>query len=214
MQLDLLDFKEEANEVQTKWKFNALLQLPWKPRLAAAGGTKHVIDKVNQALWSTLFQPSQSPERHVLHCVIGPHHWPPLPRPAWPGLCQKLMQIKVRKDLWHKKHARHKPLRAVWLMQDSGRVIKHIESWDVEPSRVVQQLLKPASKSPSSKAELFMLALSQGDAKGMWLTSADTSLLASSPVVLLALVLRSLTGNGLPVSTLGIHPHANHAMIP
>lgn len=46
IQLDLLDFKEEEDEVLTKWKFNALLQLPWKPRLAAAGGTKHVLDRV------------------------------------------------------------------------------------------------------------------------------------------------------------------------
>ena len=46
VQLDLLEFKEDGNEVQTKWRFNALLQLPWKPRLAAAGGTKHVLDQV------------------------------------------------------------------------------------------------------------------------------------------------------------------------
>ena len=46
VQLDLLEFKEDGNEVRTKWRFNALLQLPWKPRLAAAGGTKHVIDQV------------------------------------------------------------------------------------------------------------------------------------------------------------------------
>jgi len=46
IQLDLMEFKEEGDEVRTKWKFSALLQLPWRPRLAAAGGTKHVLDKV------------------------------------------------------------------------------------------------------------------------------------------------------------------------
>ena len=48
VQLDLLEFKEEGDEVQTKWRFNALLQLPWRPRLAAAGGTKHVLDQVEE----------------------------------------------------------------------------------------------------------------------------------------------------------------------
>ena len=48
VQLDLLEFKEDGNEVQTKWRFNALLQLPWRPRLAAAGGTKHVLDQVSK----------------------------------------------------------------------------------------------------------------------------------------------------------------------
>jgi hypothetical protein len=46
IQLDLMEFEEEGNEVRTKWKFSALLQLPWRPRLAAAGGTQHVLDKV------------------------------------------------------------------------------------------------------------------------------------------------------------------------
>lgn len=63
-------------QVQTKWRFSCILDLPWKPRLAAAGGTTHLID--------------------------------------------------------------------------GGRVVKHIEAWDVEPSRVVAQLLTPAAKVNSS----------------------------------------------------------------
>ena len=52
IQLDLMEFKQEEDEVRTKWKFSALLQLPWRPRLAAAGGTKHVLDKVIPRLCS------------------------------------------------------------------------------------------------------------------------------------------------------------------
>ena len=84
-------------------------------------------------------------------------------------------------------------------LQETGRVVKHIESWDVEPSKVVQQLLKPASSKPESQAECFMLALSKKDAKGMWLSSADAALLLAAPLVALAVLLRATTGHGLPV---------------
>lgn len=61
-------------QVLTKWRFSCTLALPWRPLLAAAGGTTHVID------------PS------------------------------------------------------------SGLVVRHVEMWDVEPSKVVAQLFKPAVK--------------------------------------------------------------------
>lgn len=32
------------NTLTTRWRFSCLLDLPWRPRLAAAGGTTHVID--------------------------------------------------------------------------------------------------------------------------------------------------------------------------
>ena len=35
-------------------------------------------------------------------------------------------------------------------LQDTGLVVKHIESWDVEPGRVVRQLLKPSAKVPGT----------------------------------------------------------------
>jgi hypothetical protein len=45
VQLDISEFSEtpEGN-LKTKWRFSAILDLPWKPRLAAAGGTVHVLD--------------------------------------------------------------------------------------------------------------------------------------------------------------------------
>ena len=36
-------------------------------------------------------------------------------------------------------------------MQDTGLVVKHIESWDVEPARVVRQLLKPSASVPATQ---------------------------------------------------------------
>lgn len=44
IRLDVYDWVEGPSSLETRWRFSALLDLPWKPRLAAAGGTTHVID--------------------------------------------------------------------------------------------------------------------------------------------------------------------------
>jgi Uncharacterized conserved protein (DUF2358) len=45
VQLDISEFSETKDgNLKTKWRFSASLDLPWKPRLAAAGGTMHVLD--------------------------------------------------------------------------------------------------------------------------------------------------------------------------
>lgn len=46
IQLDLTGWEEAEGELRTRWRFNAILQLPWRPRLAAAGGTTHVFSPV------------------------------------------------------------------------------------------------------------------------------------------------------------------------
>ena len=75
----------------------------------------------------------------------------------------------------------------------------HIESWDVEPGKVLLQLLRPASRTPANKTEAFMLGLSKGDVKAMWLASDNVALYTSLPLVAIALLTRSFTGHGLPV---------------
>eukprot|EP00877_Chromochloris_zofingiensis_P007153 jgi/Chrzof1/2691/Cz11g25110.t1 len=42
--LQITQFDVRDNEVEAAWRFSAILDLPWKPRLAAAGSTTHVID--------------------------------------------------------------------------------------------------------------------------------------------------------------------------
>ena len=46
IQLELTGWEEAEGELRTRWRFNAILQLPWRPRLAAAGGTTHVFSPV------------------------------------------------------------------------------------------------------------------------------------------------------------------------
>lgn len=46
IKLDVTGWEEKDTELQTRWRFSALLSLPWRPRLAASGGTTHVFDKV------------------------------------------------------------------------------------------------------------------------------------------------------------------------
>lgn len=46
IKLDVTGWEEEEEALRTKWRFSAILSLPWRPRLAAAGGTTHVFSKV------------------------------------------------------------------------------------------------------------------------------------------------------------------------
>ncbi len=46
IKLDITGWEERESELVTKWRFNALLSLPWRPRLAASGGTTHIFDQV------------------------------------------------------------------------------------------------------------------------------------------------------------------------
>lgn len=46
VKLDVYEFNELENSVETKWRFSCILSLPWRPRLAAAGSTVHELDKV------------------------------------------------------------------------------------------------------------------------------------------------------------------------
>ncbi|GIL60390.1 hypothetical protein Vafri_14995 [Volvox africanus] len=96
IRLDVYEWQEGPSSLETRWRFSALLDLPWRPRLAAAGGTTHVIDL------------------------------------------------------------------------EKGLVVRHEERWDVEPAKVVAQLLQPAAKVPTNSWETFLLAANAGDGTGMW----------------------------------------------
>lgn len=122
--LNVTSFEAGDAEVVTSWKFSCILQLPWRPRLAAAGGTTHVLD------------------------------------PA------------------------------------TGLVVKHIERWDVEPAEVVQGLLKPSSKIPSSRADVIMLSVSEGDLKGTWYAVSPLHLQAAALGVAVSLMHKLVTGEG------------------
>eukprot|EP00884_Botryococcus_braunii_P014047 jgi/Botrbrau1/22643/Bobra.176_1s0065.1 len=131
IKLELLDWKEDGDEIRTKWRFSAILGLPWRPRLAAAGGTTHVID---------------------------------------PG---------------------------------TGKVVKHIESWDIEPGKVVRQLLKPASRVPGNRWEAFFAAADSGDLKGLWVAGARPVAFLCTPIVAVSLAVKAVTGEGLQGVFLG-----------
>lgn len=46
IKLDIYDWKEAEGQLETKWRVSGIVQLPWRPLLAAAGGTTHVFSKV------------------------------------------------------------------------------------------------------------------------------------------------------------------------
>ena len=122
VELNLTSFEETEDGVQTEWTFACVLDLPWRPRLAAKGGTTHALDAA------------------------------------------------------------------------SHRVVRHYERWDVEPKKVLTQLLKPASKIPENQAEVFMLSLMSGDVVGTLGVSAPVLFKASVPLWLGSTAFRSATG--------------------
>lgn len=86
------------------------------------------------------------------------------------------------------------------IMQETGRVIEHIESWDVEPAAVVKSLLRPSSRAPANSLVDFFKAVDGGDAAGAW-SAATPALLKyyALPVVAVSLITKAVTGEGLPV---------------
>ena len=45
VKLDITRFDADEDELRTDWRFACTLSLPWRPRLAASGGTTHVFSK-------------------------------------------------------------------------------------------------------------------------------------------------------------------------
>lgn len=118
--LRITSFEETTEGLQTEWKFSCVLDLPWRPMLAASGGTTHVLNEQNL-------------------------------------------------------------------------VVRHYERWDVEPSKVLRQLLKPASKIPENQAEVFMLSASSGDIVGALGASSGELLRVFAPLWLSSALLRTAT---------------------
>ncbi|CAM9136924.1 unnamed protein product [Hapterophycus canaliculatus] len=75
--LDVTSWEEAENSIKTKWRFRCVLGLPWKPSLAAAGGTEFFFN------------------------------------------------------------------------QDSGRIERHVESWEIKPIDALKQLIRPGRKKRS-----------------------------------------------------------------
>lgn len=84
-------------------------------------------------------------------------------------------------------------------VQETGRVVKHIEMWDVEPGKVLKRLIRPAARTPTSRWETLMLSVHEGDIRGIWLAASAPLLTASAPVVGISLLTKLVTGHGLPV---------------
>lgn len=124
VRLQVYDVQATEYEIRTKWKFSCILDLPWRPKLAAAGSTVHVLD------------------------------------------------------------------------EETNKVVKHIEDWDVEPGQVLKSLLKPASKVPENEWEDFFLALSQNDYQKMWFQISTPTTFSVTPIILASLVAKISTGSG------------------
>ena len=129
--LKITQWEETDDALTTSWRFSCILDLPWRPKLAAAGGTTHVFDAT------------------------------------------------------------------------SRKVVKHIERWDIEPGKVVNQLFIPASKLPENRWEVFMFSLSDGDLFGCWLAASPGVVKLTAPWVAVSLVAKAagISAEGTPLGT-------------
>lgn len=125
VKLKITGWEEGDDSLNTSWTFSCILDLPWKPKLAAGGGTTHLFDA------------------------------------------------------------------------NTGLVTKHIEMWSVEPGKVAKSLLKPSAVYPTSKAEVIMMSVSEGDVQGIWFALSPYILKVSAPIVGISLLANSISGHGL-----------------
>ena len=127
--LKITGWEENEDTLVTSWRFSCVLDLPWRPKLAAAGGTTHAFD------------------------------------------------------------------------EGTGKVVKHIERWGVDPGKVVKQLLVPASKLPENRWEVFMFSLADGDAFGCWLAASPGVVKLTAPWVAVSVAAKAagISAEGTPL---------------
>ena len=61
-------------------------------------------------------------------------------------------------------------------------MVRHIERWEVEPAKVVAQLMRPANKLPANQWEVLALSLSEGDARGVWYATSAATVKLTAPL--------------------------------
>lgn len=82
------------------------------------------------------------------------------------------------------------------------RVTKHIENWEVEPGRVLKQLLVPDAKIPVTKWEQFAMLVNRGDLQGLGLFFSPSILKYSAVLIGGSMLWRAGSGNQPAVSDL------------
>eukprot|EP00898_Chlorokybus_atmophyticus_P008331 jgi/Chlat1/849/Chrsp104S01195 len=50
IKLDVVDWQETQDQVVSRWRFRCTLGLPWRPTLAASGGTTHIFDQATNQI--------------------------------------------------------------------------------------------------------------------------------------------------------------------
>jgi hypothetical protein len=111
------EWVEGPDTLTTRWRFSCLLDLPWRPRLAAAGGTTHVMDLQRGCV-----------VRHDERCVAAGRAEA---RECAGGDARGLPRVRGVLRRWLGRG------------RERGSALRR---WEVEPGKVVAQLLQPAAK--------------------------------------------------------------------
>ena len=73
---EVTGWEEGADSLRTSWRFSAILDLPWRPLLAAAGRTTHKFDPASGLVVEHLEEWDVEPGK------VGEHGWPTGPASA------------------------------------------------------------------------------------------------------------------------------------
>ena len=76
--------------------------------------------------------------------------------------------------------------------------MEHIERWDIEPGKVLQQLLKPAGKLPTNFWEAMLLAVADKDGPGVWFLLTPTVWKVAALALAADVSCKVATGSGVP----------------
>ena len=61
VKIDVFDWSEDEDSVRARWRFSSVLNVPWRPILAAGGSTTHKFDPETGLVCSLLSYTSQKP---------------------------------------------------------------------------------------------------------------------------------------------------------
>jgi hypothetical protein len=169
------------------WRFQGIVKgLPWRPLLAAAGSTTHVIDPATGLVVEHIERWKANPGE-----VGGP--W--FSGRRWAQACGG---GGPRRAAALGAAAGRAPARAPALTACAHAAPTLPKPRAPRRAQVVARLLRPARTPPGTAWETFMLALSAGDAAGMWFVLSPRTLPLSGLAAAAALVSRVATGHGLP----------------
>lgn len=177
-------------KLKVSWRFKCILEVPWRPILAAAGAplTPHTppalhVSKKEEKFCRNSVEGQHSTTRHSSALFYA------LLRTQLPAVNLSCGAVRVHTWDGAVRGGGGCAGSTTYVGSvETGRILEHIEAWDVEPEQVLKRLLKPSNKrvaEDGTAIEQFMDAASRGDFAKGWSVAALPMLVVLVPDALL-----------------------------